>query len=430
MTEMHHFEKELSGLPGNSSGRQLPHSDAKIPLTDTLLSLIGLGPIPPSKIAKTSSMVQEGNRLAFAPADGLTSMEHVVRTPKIKAAETTLEVAAKGPLEQQIVGVKDVFARINQQTEMIEKVEKLPIVGPNGEAMPAEEAQDCHDALRDEINRVTDQEGSTEHLKSQQKGRLKEVGTVLLDFPVFLLAMMSLLNVNIRLIPTGDFYTVIMFITAVVFALFGTLLYAFIMRTMGRRHRRYKGADGGLHAEGTTARRLKLEIIVMAIIVLGAATVMASRIYLDGREAGAPAVLVASLAVLFAFLIGVSGYINYTSEYENGSNKTDRLGHFAIQLHQRSTQLHNLRAQLDALIEEAGVRIANLHRTIAKTEDHANLVVTKSAADKAIALARSYHRDNTPLPTPKFNATAFDGIKQQASELDAHHQTVKTRTGA
>ena len=55
--------------------------------------------------------------------------------------------------------------------------------------------------------------------------------------------------------------------------------------------------------------------------------------------------LVLVLSVLFAILVGVGGYINYMSEYENGSESTDAIQHLSAGLSYRTGMLNSLNGE-------------------------------------------------------------------------------------
>jgi hypothetical protein len=428
MTDIENFEREFNpmqdpqGVPGRTNRSAGP---SRIPWADRITSVIGMGPIPVTKVLRTNSIVNESNRLFSTTGDSdLTLAEQATRAPVIRRALHGLEKAYTGRIETQIAVLKGLYGRINLIGDQIAATEKAPMVGPTGEQLSPEEAQDAHDTIRDKVTRAT-AEGSKEHLIHRTRSKAKEIGILLLDYPVFLLAMMGLLNVSLRLLFVGDGPSIVMFITAGVFALLGTLLFAVLMRTMGRRHRRFKGVDSAISATGVVRRRVMIEQIVTGIIAVATALVMATRIYSEGIEADAPLPLVVVLSVLFAMLIGASGYINYMSEYENGSESTDAIRHLSAGLFRRTGQLNSLRGEQSVLIEEAGIKLAVLCRTIAQEEEHAKKVVTSSSTDKAITLARSYTGSSTALPNPDLTSPSLTLIKKQAEELAEHHAALK-----
>ncbi|MFE5410190.1 hypothetical protein [Microbacterium sp. NPDC056569] len=421
--EMREFEFELLSPPNQV--RREPR-DARIPIRDLVTSGIGLGPIPFTKIIKTNTMVHESNRLGAAGVDILTPAEKLTRTPPLRKALDGLERVSRGPGESLVNEIKSLFARINLIDDMIEQAEILPVTGPNGERLDPSEAEVRHDAQRDVVASETES-GSKKHLIRRRRTKAKEIGLLMIDYPVFLLAMFSLLNVSVRLLFVGDGPTIIMAVTAAIFALLGTLLFAYLMRAMGHRHRRFKNADGGVSALGATKHRIFVEQIITIAITAAAAAVMAMRIVSDGVEAEAPLTLTVVLAALFAVLVGVSGYVNYMSEFENGSEEVDRVQHLAAQLARRTASINRLATQRSLLIEEAGARIARLHRLLTKAEERAIKTVTTCSAEKAITIARSYHGSTTAVPTPSLASSTFSVAKEQAVQLAAHHATIKSR---
>ena len=431
MTDIEEFEREINtwqnplGLPCRTAKSAGP---ARIPWGDRITSVLGMGPVPATKVVKANSIVNENNRLLTVPdRTKLTLAEQATRAPVIRRALKGLERAYKGPIEKQILVLKRLHARINLLCDLITTTEKTPLIGPNGEQLSPNEAQDAHDTLRDKVTRAIN-DGSKEHMIHRERSKAKEIGILLLDFPVFLLAMLGLLNVNLRLLFIGDGPTIVMFVTAAIFALLGTLLFAVLMRTMGRRHRRFKGTDSSISAGGVVRRRILIEQIVTGTITAFAAFVMGTRIYSEGVDASAPLLLVLVLSVLFAILVGVGGYINYMSEYENGSESTDAIQHLSAGLSHRTGMLNGLNGELTVLIEDGGIKLAVLSRTITQEQEHAQNTVTNSSADKTIIIARSYCGSTTVLPDPVLTSPTLTLIEKQAKQLAEHHITLRPAT--
>lgn len=420
MTDLDTFRQQSDGLEEWESDRA---ATAKVPTRDIVTSVLGLGPIPATQVINTVTMVNEANRLA-APAEGLAPAESVTRTRRIARAKEHIEKVCTGPAEAMIKDIKSVMARINLLADTIPRVESDSLLGANGEQLTTDEARYHHRTLRDRVNEEI-ANGSVQHIIRRTRTKGKELMLMLLDFPVFLLAMFSIFNVSLRLLFAGDGATIILALTSAVFALLGTLLYGYVMRTFGRRHRIFKNASGGITAHGSTRLRIMIEQGVAVTITAAAAAVMATRIWIEGTEAEAPMALIIALAALFAVLLGVSGYINYMGEYENGSDTVDRIQHLSAQLGRRSATLDNLNNQLSLLVEEAGIKIAALNRLLATTFEHAVKRVVTSHADKAIALARSYHASTAAVPLPELASPALELTRAQAEELTAHHAALK-----
>ncbi|WP_138945723.1 hypothetical protein [Plantibacter sp. M259] len=417
---METFRQELELLDNRGSDTTM---QAGIPTRDILTSVFGLGPIPLRQVINALTMVAESNRLTTAGAE-LSPAETATRSAGVTRAKNFIEKVCKGPAETQIKSTKSVMARINLLTDTIIQLAQDPLIGADGEQLAIGEARDQHDTLRDQVSEET-ANGSVKHLIRRTPTRSKELLLLMLDYPVFLLAMFSVFNVSLRLLFAGDGPAIVLGITAAVFALLGTLLYGYVMRTFGRRHRVFKNAEGGITAHGSTRIRIRIEQSITIAITAAAAAVMAMRIWLEGTEAEAPVLLIIALASLFAALLGVSGYINYMSEYENGSDTIDRILHLSAQLGNRTALLDSLNNQVTLLVEEAGIKIAALNRLSTSTLERAEKMVTTSTAEKAITLARSYHSSTTPVPGPQLISPELELVLKQTKELTAHHATLK-----
>ncbi|UOG23825.1 hypothetical protein MTX80_23195 (plasmid) [Gordonia amicalis] len=419
------FDRELEQLQ-TTNGTPNRSRNIKIPAGQKFTSVIGLGPIPWTKIVKTCATVAEYNRLDNLPArEDLTLMEQVVRSPQIARAEGGLEKAARGPIAGRIGSIKKIFAQINMIDAMIVLLTGRPMIGPDGEQLTPAAAADKHQQLLEVIDghRVN---GSTKHTTDRTRRKGIETGLVALDFPLFLLAMIGLLNVNIILAFSGNSGHIWKLTTAVLFAVFGTLLYAYLNRATGRRHRRHKTLASTLDHTGTVGRRIIAEQIALGAITVFVVLVMGIRIYLEGLAAEAPFALAITLAVLFGLLIGYSGYLNYMAEYENGSEETEQLRHLSGQLTHRADHIESLNTQREELVENAGIQIAALIRDILDAEEHALRTVTASTADRAIILARSYHALSARIPAPSFDAKMFALTVEQAGDLTEHHKILRT----
>lgn len=395
----------------------------KVPWGDVALSLFGFGPIPTSKVVKTVTMVGESNRLT-EPDGTLTPAEEVTRSRPISKAQKYLEKVCDGEAKKLIHGIKALFSRINVVEDTIAQVIVDPVVGPNGEKLSTDEAHDHHDTLRDQVTFET-QSGSKKHLIRRRRTKAMEVLSIVLDFPVFLIAMFALFNVDVRRMFL-DFGSIVMAVTALVFALMATLMYAFLMRFFGRRHRQFKNAEGGVdRAKDSRFSLVMFERGFAVAIAVAAATLMAVRLWEEGASAGAPVVMTVVIAFFFAAVLGFSGYMNYMSEFEDGSDTTDRIQHLAAVLIGRDATLSALEREKSVLIEEAGLRIAALNRLISHAQEHAQKMIVGSKSDKAIHMSRSYSRNELPLPEVDLTNKTVEMTLQQATELTEFHKNLK-----
>jgi uncharacterized membrane protein len=398
---------------------------ARIPVKDKITSVFGLGPISPLQIVKADAVVAEANRAGDRrEGSGLTHAEHVVLARPMKQAKDVLETQVKGPIEKKIDSIKDLFARINIINQHLDRIQEIRLVGPNGEQLSPEEAQDAHDTLRDRVVRETNDGSKKHHIRREGRNAArKEQLLVAIDFPIFTFAMCALLNVNLRLLVMGDMPTLINFTVAVIFGLLGTVLFAKLMRTNGRRHRRFKGADSTITADSATARRrLRAEQGVTLFILSAVAFVMGARVYSEGMEAAADPALVLALSVMLALLVAVSGYINYQGEYENGSDETDRVAHLSGQLSGYTTYVEGLHKQRAVLLEAAGKACATLARMIVTAKEQAIKTVSTSTPYKTVSIARSYAGVTEPVAIPEPRSEALQEAEKQATDLASHHK--------
>lgn len=417
------------------------HSGFRVPVWHTVTSLVGLGPIPFTKVFTVLALVAEANRHHTDPSqhdpsapvahDELTDGEAAARARVVRRAQRRLDKTAAGPVEKRTTTLKALHAEINILDRVTAATTDQPIMGPRGERYTYADALQAHNEAREQITAET-LAGSTAHQITPHRAWWKEHGLLMIDLPVFIFAMFGLLNVNYRLMDS-DFATWVKTGIAVIFAVLGTVILAVVMRTMGRRHRAHKHHDGTVTA--TTAEAtwtVRAELAALVAVVAAAAGVMASRVTLEGIQAEANGYLIGTLAALFAALIAYAAYINYRATYDDGSLLTDRVAFLSAQLRQRDHTLQGLAVQRQLKVEQAGVTTAKLHRLITDTLTRAQRTVTDSVTDKAIHIARNYHHGRGhALPGPVFNQAALDKATVQATQLaDHHHYLAPAQTPA
>lgn len=425
MSNIENWERELRDLDSPSPDQNPAPPRWKFPLKDKVTSVLGLGPVSPLQIFKVDAMVSEANRLGGLPGrQDLTHAETVTLAGRVKRAKTFLDKTAKGPVENKIASIKEMFGNINVIDNRLARIEEIRLLGPNGEQLAPSEARDSHDILRERVVRETDQGSKKHHIRRGGRGsKLKEILLVAIDLPVFVYAMFSLLNVDLRKVAAGDPLALVNGAVAFIFGLLGTVLFATIMRSMGHRHRRYKGADGSIETDTAAARkRLMVERIVALCIVVAVAFVMGARVFIEGAQAGAEMALVIPLSIMLGLLVGASGYINYQSEYENGSDETDRVSHLSAQLGAYTSLTESLHKERAVLLESAGKACATLIRMMIKAKEEARTMVASSTAANTVAIARSYANNTASVAIPEPKSDSFDNAERQANDLASHHR--------
>lgn len=108
-----------------------------IPLKDTMTSLIGLGPMPLTKIIGTHGMVAEAHRHPGAgEGESLTMREQTQRDAITHKAQVFITQQVRGPIEKRINDIKALLAEINQIDRAIEVLQASPVAGPAGSSTP------------------------------------------------------------------------------------------------------------------------------------------------------------------------------------------------------------------------------------------------------------------------------------------------------
>ncbi|QHG85231.1 hypothetical protein D1O33_24425 (plasmid) [Rhodococcus rhodochrous] len=419
MTDVHNLEKQFGMW--EEPARLPTQPVVTIPTRDKITSLFGLGPMPTTKIPATQTVVDEALRLEAPVDEGeLTLAEENLRAKTVRRAQDALAKKIKTQALPQIKNVDSLFSQIKLIDHLLDEVTAQSVHGPNRELMSPAEADGTHNTLRDQVAREIG-EGSKEHLIDRHASRKRDLVFLMMDLPVFALAMSDLLNVDFRRMFT-DLGMFITGVTALAFAVLGTVLFGVFMRRMGARHRRFKDVMTGIGASGGVRKRIVAEQVAAAVATLFVALVMGVRIFTEAREsANDSLLLVFVLSVGLSILVAGGGYLNYMAEFENGSEMTDRVRHLSNKLAEREASLQRLRKQRSMLVEKARIALAELHRTLADAEEEAVRKVIRSSADKAIMMARSYCGSRVPVPVPVFDNVTIGEIKEQVSKRTADH---------
>lgn len=123
---------------------------AVVPKVDTVSSLVGMGPMPVSKVVKVHALVREANRLdRGSEGDGQrsTPLESVVRRPVIAKAEKNLQRMAQGPAAERISTIKKLFGQINLCDAQIKSLKEREMTGPDGERLSVKQTESYHEEL-------------------------------------------------------------------------------------------------------------------------------------------------------------------------------------------------------------------------------------------------------------------------------------------
>lgn len=404
----------------NASGAPMPRSEMRIPLGDRVSSMLGRGPIPWGKISAAKALVREAARGTGADETGtLSPMEAGQRRGVVGKAQKALDAAVDGPIEKTMKSLRAVFVQTNVVEKQLAEAENQLLRGPDGELISRDQAR----ATQDEIHAsIRGADGSGVSLRHQRKRQSKARGIVLmsLDFPVFLWMMLGILNVSVAAVMYGDAANVVKAVLAVTLALVGTVVLALVMRSFGRRHRMFKGDSGAIEAAGPIRRRIRAELAAIGFVLIVAALLMGARMVEEAQRAGAPPVLAYFLAGLMAALIALAAYLNYAATFDDGSIVTDRLDYLAFVQASHDSVVLALRGALALLLENAGLVMTQLDRQLTEARTNAIHQVTRSSADGAIRVARSYSGSRAPLPEPELDFTRLELAERQARQHKEH----------
>ncbi|MEU5046971.1 hypothetical protein [Streptomyces griseorubiginosus] len=388
---------------------------ARIPGTQTLTSVLGLGPMPFTKIVRCHELVGEARRIGRErPAGEWTNSEDSLRWAAERRADAWAKAEAAQTVEPTVATIKGLHAEARFIDHQIAALRERRYVGPHGESYTSDEAHGRHaewTALVEEQER----DGSKAHRRVS--ARVKRILLTLLGLDVVILTflMAKFLNVDLRRFwLTSD--GVLRAVTALLFGLLGTLGVALAMKLFGRRHREHRAAHGGWDFSRGGAKTLVAELLLCCLITVFLGAAMAWRIVLDGPSD--QRFLTAVMAALFTLVISGVAYLSYQSEFADGSTVTEALDVLAPQLHGTRSTETALRARREIVGRQAARLAGQLTREVARVRTAATRMVVESTQDKAIRYARSIHQHSGyggSLAAPRLALAGLDLALAQAA---------------
>lgn len=392
------------------------HGPARIPLTQTITSVLGMGPMPFTKIVRCHELVSEARRIGRdRPAGEWTNSEDSLRRAAECRADAWVRTEAARAVEPTIAKIKGLHAEARFIDHQLAALRERRYVGPHGESYTTAEAHGRHagwSALVEEQERA----GSRAHRRVSP--RVKKLLLVLLALDVVILTflMAKFLNVDLRR-ALQSYDSALRAVTAVLFGFLGTLGVALTMKLLGKRHRAHRADDGGWDFSRGGTRILVAELALGALTALALGTAMAWRLVLDGPSD--ERFLTAVMAALFAVVITGVAYLSYQSEFADGSTVTEAIDVLAPQLHDTHQTEAALRGRREIVIRQAARLVGQLTRDSARIRTEATRKVVESSQDKAIRYTRSIHQHcgyGGALPAPRLSLDTLDLALTQATQ--------------
>ncbi|MFI7358034.1 hypothetical protein ACIBTP_29450 [Streptomyces avidinii] len=386
----------------------------RIPLGQTLTSVVGLGPMPFTKIVRCRELVGEARRIGRdRPAEEWTNAEDGLRRAAERRADGWARTQAARTIEPTVATIKGLQAEVRFIEHRLTALGESRYVGPHGESCTRAEAHERHSECS-ELVATQERAGSRVHRRVSARVKRLLLGLLALDVIVLTFLMAKFLNVDLhRAFVSAD--STLRAVTALLFAVLGTVGVALTMKLFGRRHRVHRAAHGGWDLAGDGRRTLVAELVLCAVLAVALGVAMAWRLVLDG-----PAderFLTAVMAALFALVIGAVSYLSYQSEFSDGSMVTEAIDVLAPQLHGTHRAEAALRAKREILLQQAVRLLAQLARDDARLRAEAHRRVVESVQDKAIRYARSVHQRcgyGSALPAPRLSLDDLDLALSQA----------------
>lgn len=392
---------------------------ARVPLAHTLTSVLGLGPMPFTKVIRCHELVGEARRIGRErPADEWTNSEDGLR----RAAESRADAHVRGEtakaVEPAVARIKGLHAEARFLDHQLAALRRRRYAGPHGESYTTAEAHGRHAEWSARVEQE-ERAGSLAHRRVPPKVKKLLLGLLALDVVILTFLMSRFLNVDLRrALQTYD--SGLRALTAVLFGFLGTLGVSFTMKLFGKRHRAHRAAHGGWDPTRGGARTLVAELVLCGLtaVLLGAA--MAWRLVLDAPSG--ERFLTAVTAALFAVVISAVAYLSYQSEFADGSTVTEAIDVLAPQLHGAHGAEEALRGRREIVLRQAARLTGRLARDCARIRTEALRRVVESAEDRAVRYARAVHQycgHGGPLPAPRLSVDALDlALAQAAGRAD------------
>ncbi|MDX2698392.1 hypothetical protein Sipo8835_05835 [Streptomyces ipomoeae] len=387
----------------------------RIPLTQTLTSVLGMGPMPFTKIVRCHELVGEARRIGRArPADEWTNSEDSLRGAAERRADAWIRTQVARTVEPTVAQIKGLYAEARFIDHQLAALRERRYVGPHGESYTTAEAHGRH---AEWSTLVEEQERAGSRLHRRVSPGVKKILLALLALDVVVLTflMAKFLNVDLRRF-LQSYDSALRAVTAVLFGFLGTFGVALTMKLFGKRHRAHRAEHGGWDFSRGGRKALVAELLLGGLTVLALGTAMAWRLVIDGPSD--ERFLTAVMAALFAAVISAVAYLSYLSEFADGSTVTEAIDVLAPQLHGTHMTEAALRGRREIVLRQAARLVGRLARDCARIRTEATRMVVESVQDKAVRYARSIHQHcgyGGPLPAPRLSLDTLDLALAQAA---------------
>lgn len=399
-----------------------------IPPAHTLGSLLGLGPMPFTKVLRCHELVREARAIVPPrPTGDLTNAEDSLRRSAESRAEEWAHREMAKTVERTVSALTALRAEAHVLGQRLADLNDRHYVGPHGESCTAAEARSLHDESVTAVQ-ADEQVGARNHRRVPPGTKKLMTKLLGLDLVVLTFLMAKFLNVDLQgfwLSSDG----IIKAVTALVFAVLGTVGVASAMKMFGVRHRVHRGPHGWWDFGNGSRGALTVELALCGGVAVALSTAVSWRFVMDGR--GGNPVLTTLMAVLFGLVMTGAAVLAYLSEFADGSLRTEALDVLAPQLHGSKGSEIALRGKQQVLHGQMVRLNEQLAREGQRIRTGAMRKVLGSTADRAIRYARSHHQQAGPggaLPAPRLDLGGLDLALRQASAWTAPNGTTPNGT--
>lgn len=222
-------------------------------------------------------------------------------------------------VDRLLAGVRELLYKASREMD-------TTVIGSRGEKLKAHEAEERANMLFQQIQMDEEVRKSRRHRPAPRLAKISAlIFLVVIDFPIMLWLVSSVVNVNWR-DPIG-----LPLLISIVLSMLGTAGAAYALYHLGHNARDHKNARGGLDWKGLPASS-KLSIVGVAVVMALIAAVSWFRVYSEGINSGAE-----ELALLLALLVSVvmliaAGLVFWTA-LRDGSPEQDDLVFYSTIAH-------------------------------------------------------------------------------------------------
>jgi hypothetical protein len=254
---------------------------------------------------------------------------------------TTTDRRDRPPGNGDHPGIQQLRDLIEEKRREAARIPEEPVLGPDGEHLTRQEAEEQANFLRAKIYAEKNR-GSLRHRTVKTRTKvLSLLFLVLIDFPVMLWLVSAVFNVNWS-DPIG-----LPLLISVVLSVLATAGAAWVLYHLGHNRRIRKDSRCRLDWSDMSLAE-KVSLFGVATLVTLIAVVMFVRVYTEGELSGLRS-LALLLAVLIALIMLLSAALVFFTAFRDGSPEQEDLAHYSASVRESREREHRFEDQIAQL---------------------------------------------------------------------------------